>query len=87
MTLRRGTARSWDHAQLVHEQWLHAVVNRMHLYVRRVPTDDNVADLPSRLDFALLESVGAELVEPLLAPAYQEDQTWEVLQERWQTLV
>ena len=45
---RRGTARSWDHAQLVHEQWLQAARLRMQLFVKRVATDDNIADLPSR---------------------------------------
>ena len=45
---RKGTARSWDHAQLVHAQWLHAAIMGIDMHVVRVPTDDNIADLPSR---------------------------------------
>ena len=46
--MRRGSARSWDHAQLVHAQVMHAVIMKMSLFVLRVATDDNIADLPSR---------------------------------------
>ena len=48
VALRRGTARAWDHAQLVHQQWLHAAKEGLQLWVVRVATDDNIADLPSR---------------------------------------
>ena len=48
VSIRRGAARSWDHAQLVHEQWLHAALNCVEISVKRVATDDNIADLPSR---------------------------------------
>ena len=37
-----------DHAQLVHEQWLHVAITGMQLFIKRVATDDNIADLPSR---------------------------------------
>ena len=46
--LRRGCAWRWDHAQLVHQQWLHALKMRLALHVVRVDTHDNIADLPSR---------------------------------------
>ena len=46
---KKGTARSWDHAQLVHAQWLHAAMLGIDMHVVRVPTDDNIADLPSRM--------------------------------------
>ena len=49
VSVRRGSARSWDHAQLVHEQWLHAALSGIEIFVKRVATDDNIADLPSRL--------------------------------------
>ena len=45
---RRGTARCWDHAQLVHDQWLQAAIAGMQVFIKRVATDDNIADLPSR---------------------------------------
>ena len=48
VAFRRGSARSYDHAQLVHKQWLHAAVERLSIHVVRVATDDNLADLPSR---------------------------------------
>jgi hypothetical protein len=48
LSVRRGSARAWDHAQLVHDQWLQVVKLRMDIFVKRVHTDDNVADLPSR---------------------------------------
>ena len=46
---KKGTARSWDHTQLVHAQWLHAAMLGIDMHVVRVPTDDNIADLPSRM--------------------------------------
>ena len=46
--LRRGCARRLNHAQLVHQQWLHAFKMRLALHVVRVDTHDNIADLPSR---------------------------------------
>ena len=48
MALRRGSARSLDHAQLVHEQWLQAAKLGLQIFVLRVATNDNIADLPSR---------------------------------------
>ena len=47
-TVRRGSAKRLDHAQLVHSQWLHAAKLGMRLHVVRVATHDNIADLPSR---------------------------------------
>lgn len=45
---RRGSARAYDHAQLIQRQWLQAAVLGMKVYVQRVSTNDNIADLPSR---------------------------------------
>ena len=67
----------------MHEQWFYAVLHNMYLFVKRVPTDDNIADLPSRLDFALLEAIGAVSVRPVLAESFLESDTWEILSERW----
>ena len=50
--VRRGTAKSLDHAQLVHSQWLEIAANSLNIHVRRVATDDNIADLPSRWESA-----------------------------------
>ena len=46
--IRKGKARSADHAELVHEQWLQAVRCGMYLFIQRVGTNENIADLPSR---------------------------------------
>ena len=37
-----------DHAQLVHAQWLLAARNRLAVFVERIASKDNIADLPSR---------------------------------------
>jgi len=55
----------------------------MYLYVMRVATDDNIADLPSRLEFCILNEMGAIMVEPVLLDSCLESSMWEVLQERW----
>ena len=58
VAFRRGSARSYDHAQLVHRMWLHAAVERLDTHVVRVATDDNLADLPSRqVQILLLKNV------------------------------
>ena len=48
VSFRRGTARSLDHAQLVHTQWLQVARLGLEVWVKRVRTEDNIADLPSR---------------------------------------
>ena len=37
-----------DHAQLVHAQWLFAATHGLEIFIKRVATEDNIADLPSR---------------------------------------
>ena len=81
--IRRGTAISLDHAQLVHTQWTHAAEQGLSLYVMRVATHDNIADLPSRDAFDMLRVAGAEELEPILQREYWSPRTWEVLHERW----
>ena len=46
--IRRGSARFMDHAQLVHSQWTTAALLGLNLFIKRVDTNDNIADLPSR---------------------------------------
>ncbi len=55
--IRRGTAVSMDHAQLVHAQWTQAARLGLSVHVLRVGTDDNIADLPSREARALADGV------------------------------
>ena len=40
---------------IIHALWLHAARGRYGMWVQRVSTDDNIADLPSREDFGVLE--------------------------------
>ena len=82
-SIRRGSARSWDHAQLVHAQWLHAARYQMSLFIKRVNSKDNIGDLPSRGDFNLMHALGAEWVQPKLWSMFRDQDTWAVLQERW----
>ena len=63
----RGTAKSWDHCQIVHEIWTLAYHNQTHLWLQRVATDDNIADLPSREEYQLMRDIGAVWREPVLA--------------------
>ena len=80
---RKGSAKHLDHAEIVHAQWLHAAVNHMHLYIKRVPTDDNIADLPSRREFTILRNKGAIEVGPALSEEFLKASTWQCLEERW----
>ena len=63
----RGTAKSWDHCQIVQEIWTLAYHNQTHLWLQRVATDDNIADLPSREEYQLMRDIGAVWREPVLA--------------------
>ena len=55
----------------------------LSLYIVRVATHDNIADLPSRDAFEMLRVAGAEELEPILQQEYWSHRTWEVLHERW----
>ena len=73
----------WDHAQLVSAHWLLAAEARMAVFVKRVKTDDNIADLPSRMDFRILQRLGACFVVPMLEPCVHAAEAWAILQARW----
>ena len=44
---RTGTQMSLGHAHFVHAQWLRAAMTGVNMHVIRVPTEYNIADLPS----------------------------------------
>ena len=44
----KGKAKQWDHTCVVHCLWLMAAKLGITMWIERVPTDDNIADLPSR---------------------------------------
>ena len=47
------------------------------MWVERVPTADNIADLPSREDYMLLTKMGSEWARPVLDDAFWSPQEWE----------
>ena len=71
-----------DHAQLVHTQWFHITRIRAEVFIKRMGTNDNIADLPSRCEFGILRDSGAQEVKASLEVGYQGD-AWAVLQDRW----
>jgi hypothetical protein len=66
----KGSAKAWDHNCLVHSIWTQAFLQKFHIWVERVPTDDNVADLPSRMQYQLLQEIGSVWRQPRIADMY-----------------
>ena len=85
VSCRKGRAKRWDHAQLVHHQWMKVALEKMDLHVGRVATDDNIADLPSRAEFEAMKAVEAQEVPPVLGTC-EGDDVWDILSERWSML-
>ena len=80
--VHKGVAKAWDHAQIIHCIWTHAVHLRAHLHVERVPTEENIADLPSRCEYKLLEDMNAVWCAPRLADKYCDRESWRALSLR-----
>jgi hypothetical protein len=55
--LAAGAARSADHDRMIHGVWMMAMRLGLTLWTERVPTKDNIADLPSRESYSLMEQV------------------------------
>ena len=83
---RKGASKQFDHTCLVHCMWLKAAQMHMHLYVERVPTDDNIADLPSREAYDLLKSMGVVAVEAKLDRMFCCPEAWESLSAPMQVI-
>jgi hypothetical protein len=64
--VKRGSAKSTDHNRMVHWIWMWAFKAHSQLFTERVPTDDNVADGPSRGKFEALRRLSVNFVPPLL---------------------
>ena len=87
VSVRRGSSRAWDHAQLVHSQLMFAIRHRMSLFVKRVGTAENIADIPSREDSRqFMDYIGAKFIDPVIAEGCDTPNSWEVLRERWRLL-
>lgn len=56
----------------------------IHMFVQRVASDDNIADLPSRCDFTLLRELEAIEHLPVVHEAYMQPDAWKDLLLRWQ---
>ena len=76
---RKGTAKSWDHSCVVHCLWKRAALLSADLQVERVPTQENVADLPSREEYGLMHAIGAEFVAPELHADFYHPSAWRAL--------
>ena len=76
---RRGSCREFDQGCLIHTIWLKLAQLRCGVWVERVPTEDNIADHPSREEYALLRKIGAKRLEPRLDSMFDNAQTWEAL--------
>jgi hypothetical protein len=83
LAIRRGSAKKWDHAQLVHQIWEDLLVLQTQVFVVRVSTHDNIADPPSRESFEIFVRAGATFRTPQLPDVYGYASTWETLHERW----
>ena len=76
---KRGSARKFDHACLAHCLWLRAAQLGVELVVKRVPTKDNIADLPSRGEFALLKWMRAARQKAWLDDMFLDVACWKSL--------
>ena len=55
-TVRKGSSRAWDQSKLIHEIWSLALLLKLHIWIERVPSDDNISDDPSREAYELLDA-------------------------------
>ena len=56
--MKRGSAKAFDHNELIHEIWSLAMEAKIALWVERVPSKFNIADSPSRFEWQILEDLG-----------------------------
>jgi len=64
---RSGRAKCVDHCGLIHEIWTHCFLNKTYLWIERVPSAENLSDLPSREDYRLLEELNFTWRPPVVA--------------------
>lgn len=70
--LRSGAAKASGHNLIVHGVGLFALRKHMGLCIERVPTDDNISDLPRRESYGLMRAMGAVWAAPKLDEAFRE---------------
>lgn len=81
-SIKKGSARSFDHSTIAHCIWKQAAQLHTELWISRVPSKENIADLPSRQQFELLNNLGAKWVSPKLADDYWQPDSWHALKLR-----
>ena len=57
-SMKKGSARAFDHNELIHEIWSLAMISSVALWTERVPSKYNVADSPSRFEWQILDDLG-----------------------------
>ena len=67
LSVVKGSAKAWDHNQMVHSIWTQAFEQKIRLWVERVPSKLSISDGPSRFRYELLSELGAQWREPVLA--------------------
>ena len=71
---RNGTAKCWDHASMIHCIWSLGLFAKMFLWLERVPSEENIADLPSREAYELVaERLKAIWHPPCLAQLFKDE--------------
>ena len=75
--LKTGSAKATDHNLIVHGIWLHATRSGYSLWIERVASHENIADLPSRGAFDVLDSLGAAWVTPYIDAAFLRPMDWQ----------
>ena len=74
-----GSAKEWDHCCVIHSIWRRAALSKISLWVERVPSASNIADLPSRENYGLLTRMGAVRIKPCLDDAFVHPTAWSSL--------
>ena len=78
--LMKGASKAEDLNMLVHGVWLLAAQMSVGVHIGRVPSVENLSDLPSREKYDLLiNRLGAVRVEPVLHPLAQCVSKWELV--------
>ena len=82
LSLVRGTCKEFDHGCITHALWKRFVELGMSVFVRRVPTEVNIADDPSREDYWLADNLPAREVAGLLDECFHKPSAWAMLSVR-----
>ena len=63
----------------MHAIWAKAAMLKCHMRVDRVPTQVNIADLPSRMSYGLLKAIQATYVPPVLDEHFWNEEAWNTI--------